>query len=277
MFLSCRDKQLDLSHPQVMGILNVTPDSRYGSHSYGHRDQLLYHAEAMVKEGAAIIDVGGESTRPGAQPVPLSEELDRVLPIIEALRTRVSAVISIDTRKTQVMLEAIASGVEMINDVNALQAEGALEAVANCKVAVCLMHMQGDPQTMQQNPQYEDVVTEVKDFLQQRIQAAVRAGISSDRIVIDPGFGFGKNLQHNLRLLKCLNQFKSLKQPILVGLSRKSMLETLLGLPVEERLHASIALATLAASQGALIIRVHDVRPTVEAMKIVTAIAEQEF
>lgn len=272
MFLSCTHTQLDLTQPQIMGILNVTPDSRYGSNHYHQLDRALYHAETMVKEGAAIIDVGGESTRPGAVSVSLQEEMDRVMPVIAALQQTTETIISVDTRKPEVMREAIVQGVDMINDVCALQVTGALDFVAKSQVAVCLMHMQGEPATMQQDPYYDDVVSEVKEFLKQRLQICLAAGIAPERIVIDPGFGFGKNLRHNLILLKHLAEFRSLNVPILVGLSRKSMLEKLLGLPVDERLPGSLALAVLAVSQGAAIIRTHDVKPTVEAVKTAMAV-----
>lgn len=272
MFLNCANKKLDLTHPQIMGILNVTPDSRYGSDHYGRLDSILFHAEQMVKNGAAIIDIGGESTRPGADSVSLQEELDRVMPVVTALQQRIDTIISVDTRKPEVMREAIVNGAHLINDVCALQAEGALEIIAKSSLAVCLMHMQGEPPTMQQNPHYENVLGDVKFFLNQRLQTCLAAGIASERIVIDPGFGFGKNLQHNLKLLKHLAEFQFLNVPILVGLSRKSMLENLLGLPVEERLPASLALAVLAVSQGAKIIRTHDVKPTVEAVKTAFAV-----
>ncbi len=272
MLLTCTDKKLDLAQPQVMGILNVTPDSRYGSEYFRKLDLALDRAEEMVKEGAAIIDIGGESTRPGAEPISLQEELDRVIPLIEALTKRISVIVSIDTRKSSVMHAAMNAGVHFINDVNALQDEGALELVAKSKVAVCLMHMQGEPQTMQQTPSYVKVVEEVKMFLNQRLQACLVAGIPKERIVVDPGFGFGKNLQHNLQLLKNFEEFKELEIPLLVGLSRKSMIEQLLNLPVEERLYPSLALAVIAVSKGANIIRTHDVRPTVEAIKIAAAV-----
>lgn len=272
MFLNCAQKKLDLTYPQIMGILNVTPDSRYGSDHYRQLDGALYRAEQMVKEGAAIIDIGGESTRPGADAVSLQEELDRVLPVIEGLKQRIETILSVDTRKPEVMRAAIKAGVHLINDVCALQTDSAVNTIANSKVAVCLMHMQGEPATMQQDPHYEDVVKEVKTFLNQRLQACLTAGIAQERIVIDPGFGFGKNLTHNLELLRQLEEFQSLGVPVLVGLSRKSMLEKLLGLPVEERLPASLALAVLAVNKGAKIIRTHDVKPTVEAVKTAFAV-----
>lgn len=256
-----------------MGVLNLTPDSRYGSHYYQQVERALVRAEEMLKEGAAIIDIGGESTRPGATPVALQEELDRVMPVLEGLRQRAPrAIISIDTRKAEVMRAAIAAGADMINDVTALQDSKALEVVANSKVAVCLMHMQGEPQTMQVNPRYENVVAEIKIFLYQRFQECMAAGIAQERITIDPGFGFGKTLQHNLQLLNNLTEFTTFGAPLLVGLSRKIMLQQLLDLPVEERLYASIALATLATTKGARILRTHDVKPTVQAVKTTLAV-----
>ena len=272
MFLTCADKKLDLSQPQIMGILNVTPDSRFGSNYYQQLDDALARTEAMINEGASIIDVGGDSTRPGADSVSLAEELDRVIPVVEALQQRTETIISVDTRKPEVMHEVIAKGAHMINDVCALRVAGALDIIAKSNVAVCLMHMQGEPATMQQHPHYENVVDEVKAFLKQRLQVCIKAGIAAERIVIDPGFGFGKNLQHNLTLLKHLDEFQSLDVPILVGLSRKSMLEKLLGLPVDQRLPASLALAVLAAGKGAAIIRTHDVKPTFEAVKTAWAV-----
>lgn len=268
--LLCRNKKLDLSAPQIMAILNLTPDSRYGSNYYHQIDAAVERAHQMMAEGATIIDIGGESTRPGATPITIQEELDRVMPVIEKL-AKMPAILSLDTRHPEVMQEGIKIGIDMINDVNALQAEGALEIVAKSKVAVCLMHMQGQPTDMQKNPHYADVVAEVSTFLRQRFDSCLAAGIALNRICLDPGFGFGKNLQHNLQLLKNLHSIVNLGLPVLVGLSRKSMLEKLLGLPVEERLPASIALAVLAVQQGALIVRTHDVKPTYEAIK--TAIA----
>jgi len=255
-----------------MGILNVTPDSRFGSDYYQQVTAALQRAEQMIAEGATIIDVGGESTKPGALPVSEQEELDRVMPVIEGLTQRTSAIISVDTRKAAVMQAAIAAGVHMINDVEALATPVALSVVANSNVAVCLMHMQNQPQSMQLKPHYVDVVMEVKNFLLQQVRKCLAAGIASDRILIDPGFGFGKTLQHNLQLLKHLQEFTELKIPVLVGLSRKSMLEQLLGLAVEQRLYASIALAVLAVSKGAVIVRTHDVRPTFEAIKTAAAL-----
>lgn len=258
-----------------MGILNVTPDSFYDGGRHSHIDAALQHAEKMLKEGAAIIDVGGESTRPGAATVSLQEEIDRVIPVVTVLRENLSAVISVDTYKPEVMQAAIRAGASFINDVNALQAPGALEMIAKNKVAICLMHRQGDAQTMQQNPHYENVVAEVKTFLGERAAACVAAGIERERIVIDPGFGFGKSLAHNLQLLKALDQLLALEFPILVGLSRKAMIGAVLGLPVEQRLYGSLALAVLAVANGASIIRTHDVRPTLEAIRMARAVLSE--
>lgn len=267
--LDCRGRPLDLSRPAVMGILNVTPDSFSDGGVFLSRERALGHACAMVAEGADIIDVGGESTRPGAKPVSVQEELDRVIPVIEALHAEVTVPLSIDTSKPEVMRAAVAAGAGFINDVTALRAAGALEAAASLNVPVCLMHMQGEPRSMQGNPQYRDVVNDVREFLAERVTAAGAAGIGRERLVIDPGFGFGKTVEHNLELLRGLNALAALGVPVLAGLSRKSMIGKLLGLPVERRLHASVALALLAVQNGARIVRVHDVGPTVEALRMV--------
>jgi dihydropteroate synthase len=266
--LDCRGRSLDLSRPAVMGVLNVTPDSFSDGGNFLPRERALGHARAMVAEGADIIDIGGESTRPGAKPVSVQEELDRVIPVIEALREEVAVPLSIDTSKPEVMRAAVAAGAGFINDVYALRAPGALETAAGLNVPVCLMHMQGEPRTMQENPQYRDVVADVREFLFERVAAAEAAGIARDRIVVDPGFGFGKSVEHNLQLLRGLNALAALGIPVLAGLSRKSMIGKLLGLPVERRLHASLALALLAVQNGANIVRVHDVGPTVEALRM---------
>jgi dihydropteroate synthase len=256
-----------------MGVLNVTPDSFSDGGLHGSVTAARKAAEAMVTAGAAIIDVGGESTRPGAPVVTVDEELRRVLPVIEALQD-LPVLLSVDTSRPEVIRESIARGVALINDVRALAAPGALEAVAGSNVAICLMHMQGGPQTMQQAPAYVDVVAEVKAFLRQRVGACQAAGIARARIVIDPGFGFGKTLQHNLALLRALPEFAALGLPVLAGLSRKSMLGSITGRPVAERLAGSITLAALAAERGARIIRAHDVPQTVDAVRIVTALRE---
>jgi len=266
--LDCGGRALDLSRTAVMGILNITPDSFSDGGVFMDPRKAVDHAAAMAEQGADIIDIGGESTRPGAEAVGIQQELDRVLPVLEALSPNLDIPISIDTSKPEVMRAARAAGAGFINDVYALREEGALDAVADTGLPVCLMHMQGEPRTMQQHPRYGDVVVEVRDFLQQRIQAAEAVGISRDRIIVDPGFGFGKTLEHNLDLLRNLSSFKSLGVPILAGLSRKSMIGMALGLPVEQRLNASIALALIAVSKGARIVRVHDVRETVEALRM---------
>ncbi len=256
-----------------MGILNLTPDSFSDGGRFLARDDALRHAEQMLADGAAIIDIGGESTRPGAQPVSLEQELDRVVPVIQALAGEIPVPISVDTFKPEVMREAVAAGAGMINDILALQSPGALQAVADTAVPVCLMHMQGEPRTMQADPQYEDVVADVLRFLAQRRDACLAAGIRRDRILLDPGFGFGKTLEHNYTLLKHLDQFSSLETPILVGISRKSMIGALLGgVPVDQRVQGSVAAAVVAVMQGAAIIRAHDVRETVEALKVAAAV-----
>jgi dihydropteroate synthase len=256
-----------------MGILNVTPDSFSDGGKFVRREQALAQARRMVEEGAAIIDIGGESTRPGAAEVPLDEELERVIPLLEALRSELEVPLSVDTSKPQVMLAAAAAGAGMINDVAALRRDGALTAAAQSGLPVCLMHMQGEPRTMQSTPHYDDVVGEVQTFLRERMAACAAAGIPRERLLLDPGFGFGKTLAHNLSLLKHLSAFHRLGAPLLVGMSRKSMIGQLLDAPLEARLHGSVAAATIAALQGAQIIRVHDVRATVEALKIVAAVA----
>ncbi len=256
-----------------MGILNLTPDSFSDGGRFLGRDAALRHAMQMVEEGAGIIDIGGESTRPGAQPVSVEQELDRVVPVIETLAGEVSVPISVDTLKPSVMRDAVAAGAGLINDVMALQAPGAIETVAELQVPVCLMHMQGEPRTMQQQPHYEDVVAEVRDFLSQRVAACEAGGIRRERIVLDPGFGFGKTLAHNLSLLKHLADLDALGLPLLVGISRKSMIGSLLGdAPVDQRVTGSVAAAVVAVMQGAAIIRAHDVKQTVEALQIASAV-----
>jgi dihydropteroate synthase len=256
-----------------MGILNLTPDSFFDGGRFVGPDVALKHAFVMVEQGAAIIDVGGESTRPGAQPVSLDEELERVIPIIERLAQAIPVPISVDTNKPQVMREAVAAGAGMINDVMALQEPGALEAAVEAAVPVCLMHMQGKPRTMQEAPRYGNVLEEVKGFLRQRLDAGEAAGIARHNMIIDPGFGFGKTLEHNLILLKKLQVIRELAAPVLVGISRKSMIGAIMGdKPVNERLIGSVAAAVVAAMQGAAIIRVHDVAETVDALKVVSAV-----
>jgi dihydropteroate synthase len=260
----------------VMGILNVTPDSFSDGGRFFTPDAALHQARRMCAEGAAIIDVGGESTRPGAPSVPVAEELDRVLSVIEAIHAELPVLISIDTSKPQVMRAAVSAGAGLINDVRALRAEGAIEAVRDLGVPVCLMHMQGEPKTMQLAPTYAHVVGEVREFLAQRVSACEAHGIVRDRLIIDPGFGFGKTLEQNLCLLSALDTFAALGLPVLVGLSRKSMLGALLNKPVGERLYGSLALSVLAALNGAAIIRAHDVGPTVEALKVTAAVTCHE-
>ncbi|QFY88254.1 dihydropteroate synthase [Magnetovirga frankeli] len=258
-----------------MGILNVTPDSFSDGGRFNDRDAALRQAERLAAEGAAIIDIGGESTRPGAKAVSVQQELDRVMPLIERLHDELSLPLSIDTSKPEVMRAAVAAGAGLINDVYALRREGALQAAAELAVPVCLMHMQGEPRLMQHNPSYADVVAEVADFFAERIGACEQAGIRRDRLLLDPGFGFGKTLQHNLQLLARLARFNALGLPLLVGISRKSMIGALLDkAPVDQRLYGSLAAAVLAAERGASILRVHDVKATVDALKVVAAMAE---
>jgi len=269
---NCGGRALDLSRTAIMGILNVTPDSFSDGGIFLSRDAAVAHARQMVEEGADLIDVGGESTRPGAQAVSVQEELDRVIPVIEAIARAVPVPISIDTSKPEVMRAAVAVGAGLINDVRALREEGALSTAATLAVPVCLMHMQGEPRSMQHSPSYRDVVAEVGDFLEGRIAACAVAGIARNRILIDPGFGFGKTAAHNLELLRRLPEFNRFGCPILAGFSRKSMIGALFGLPVGERLHASVALAVVAVQNGAAILRVHDVRATREAIRMLEAI-----
>lgn len=268
--------QLKNSDVLVMGVLNVTPDSFSdgGSLYSGQRpdiSKVLERVSAMLEEGAAIIDVGGESTRPGAAPVELQQEMDRVLPIIEAIANEHGCVISVDTSRPEIMREAVRLGAGLINDVRALGQPGALEATAEAEVPVCLMHMQGGPASMQDNPGYRDVVEDVICFLGENIQRAEQAGIKSENIVIDPGFGFGKTLQHNLQLLKSLDKLQILAKPLLVGLSRKSMLGTILDKPVDQRVYGGVATTVIAVQKGAQIIRTHDVMATADAIKVVAA------
>jgi dihydropteroate synthase len=265
-----KDKFVDLSSPKVMGILNVTPDSFSDGGIFIQTEHALSQVQQMVDGGASFIDVGGESTRPGAKAVSVQQELERVIPIIEAIYQRFDCVISIDTSKAQVMSEAVAAGASLINDVRALQEEGALIAASKAQVPVCLMHMQGQPRTMQSAPEYHDVVSDVIEFLKLRIDACFKADIKQHNIIIDPGFGFGKSLVHNYQLLANLNKLKQLDASILVGLSRKSMIGHVVNKEVDERLAGSISGALLAVQQGAQIVRVHDVKETVDAIKILT-------
>jgi dihydropteroate synthase len=269
--LRCGRHLLDLSRPRVMGVLNVTPDSFSDGGRFLDLDRALTHARAMLSDGADIIDIGGESTRPGALPTTEMDEIGRVVPIVEAL-ARDDVVISVDTMKPAVMRAAISAGASMINDVRALRAPGALDIVAKSDVAVCLMHMQGEPRTMQSAPVYGDVVADVQCFLAERVVACQSAGIAAERIAVDPGFGFGKTVAHNLRLLRELASIGSLGFPIVAGLSRKSTLGALIGRSADDRLAASIAAALSAVAHGASIVRVHDVRDTVDALKVWWAI-----
>ncbi len=269
----CGKFQLDLSTPKVMGIVNVTPDSFSDGGRFSSTDKAIAHAHDLVAQGADILDIGGESTRPGATPVPLDEELNRVIPVIEGL-AGIGIPLSIDTYKPEVMREAIKAGVDIVNDVCALQEPQALEIVAASDVGVCLMHMQGRPQNMQQDPQYQDVVKEVCDFLQARLAAAEQAGIAKTRITLDPGFGFGKRTAHNLALLEGLSTLQKLGAPLLIGLSRKSLLGQVAGADVKERLYASLAASVIAVMKGANIVRVHDVKATVEALKVASAVMQ---
>jgi dihydropteroate synthase len=272
--INCAGQILDLKQPRIMGVLNITPDSFSDGGAWLTVEKAMAHARQMADAGADIIDVGGESTRPGSAPVSAGEEMQRVLPVIEALRASIDVPVSIDTQKPAVMRAAVAAGAGMINDVNALQADGAVETAAALAVPVCLMHMQGVPETMQQEPDYRDVVTEVVSFLGERAAACEAAGIARGRIVLDPGFGFGKSVGHNLSLLRRLDALVALGYPVLVGLSRKSLIGKVLDLPVDKRLSPSIALAVLAVWQGASIVRCHDVRQTREAVLMCRAVMD---
>jgi dihydropteroate synthase len=260
-----------------MGVVNVTPDSFSDGGRFLHRDAAIAHALRLEEEGAQILDVGGESTRPGAEPVSVEDEWRRVIPVVEGLAGKVRAVISVDTSKPEVMRAAAAAGVGLINDVRALREPGALQAAAASGCAVCVMHMQGDPRTMQREPTYRDVVGEVAAFLEQRARECELAGIAADRIVLDPGFGFGKTVAHNLELLRRLGELTPSGRPILAGLSRKSLLKTILGRETGERLHGSVALAVMAVIHGARIVRAHDVAATVDAIRTVLAVRGEFF
>jgi len=256
---------------RVMGILNVTPDSFSDGGQFTVIDVALRQVEQMLHDGATIIDIGGESTRPGAKAVNTTAELERVIPVIEAISDRFDCLMSIDTSKAQVMNEAVKAGAHMVNDVNALQAQGCIETVSELAVPVCLMHMQGQPRTMQHNPQYDDVVADIKLFLRQRVDACVSGGIAKTNICLDPGFGFGKTLAQNYQLLNQLEEFNQLGLPILAGMSRKSMIGKLLNNEVDQRVAGSISCAVIAAMKGASIIRVHDVKQTTDALKVLSA------
>lgn len=275
--LRCGNRDLDLSRPRVMGILNVTPDSFSDGGRFTTPDAALVQARRMVDEGAALIDVGGESTRPGARPVSVHEEIDRVVPVVERIARELDTCVSVDTGTPELMRAAAAAGAHLFNDVRALRRDGALVAARDTGLPICLMHMQGEPGAMQQSPHYDDVVVEVSDFLRQRIAACVETGIGYDRLLIDPGFGFGKTFTHNLQLLRRLDELSSLGVPVLAGVSRKSMIGRALNdgradRPVAGRLYGSLAAAVIAAMKGATILRVHDVAATVDALAVVAAL-----
>lgn len=277
------ERQIDLSSPVCMGIINATPDSfsdgsEFASAKVSHFvvdvDKVLGRVKVLIDEGARIIDIGGESTRPGAVDVSVEEELARVIPLIEAIRNNFDVCISVDTSSAVVMSEAINAGAELINDIRALTNPETLAVIANSKAAICLMHMQGQPRTMQEEYHYENVVTDVVDFLKQRIEACENAGINKERLLVDPGFGFGKSLEHNFQLLRNLTQFSALKLPVLVGLSRKSMIGRLVNRPPRERVAGTLAATVLALENGALIVRTHDVAATVDAIRVHSVYAE---
>ncbi|MDY1000075.1 dihydropteroate synthase [Pantoea agglomerans] len=271
MKLFARDSHLDLSFPHVMGILNVTPDSFSDGGKHNALVDALTHTNEMVNAGATIIDVGGESTRPGADEVSVEEELERVIPVIDAIAQRFEVWISVDTSKADVIREAARVGAHIINDVRSLSEPGALEAAAAAALPVCLMHMQGEPRTMQQAPVYENILSEVDTYFAQQIARCEAAGIKKERLILDPGFGFGKNLSHNYELLAHLGDFHHFGLPLLVGMSRKSMIGQLLNVGPSQRLTGSLSCAVIAAMQGAQIIRAHDVKETAEAMRVVEA------
>jgi len=272
----CRDRLIDLSHPLVMGILNVTPDSFSDGGRYAGVGAALERAEQMVAEGAGILDVGGESTRPGSEPVSEALEIDRVVPVIEAIAARLDIVISIDSAKPAVMAAAVAAGAHVINDIRALRVPGAREVAAQTRAGVCLMHMQGDPATMQASPYYNDVTHEVIAFLRAQVAACSASGIAADAIAVDPGIGFGKKLEHSLALLRNLPDLVALGLPVLVGVSRKSVIGRILGRELHERLYGGLGLAALAVTFGARIIRSHDVGATVDAVRAVDAVLQGE-
>lgn len=274
MLMNFAGRELDMARCHVMGILNVTPDSFSDGGRFNSRDAALSQARRMVEQGATFIDVGGESTRPGAAPVSVQEELDRVCPAVEAIACELDVVVSVDSSTPEVFRESARLGAGLLNDVRALSREGAVEAALEAGLPVCLMHMQGQPADMQDRPSYQSVLREVSAFLMDRVRVAEQAGIPSNRILLDPGFGFGKSLAHNLQLLNALERLQVLGYPLLVGLSRKSMLGSITGREVSERLPASLAVATISALKGASIIRVHDVGETVDAVKVVSAMEE---
>ncbi|MDH0747997.1 dihydropteroate synthase [Pseudomonas sp. GD03842] len=270
--LPCGNRVLDLSRPHVMGILNITPDSFSDGGRFAQRDLALRHAQSMVAAGATLIDVGGESTRPGARPVAPLEELERVAPIVEAIARELDVIISVDTSTPAVMRETARLGAGLINDVRSLQREGALDAAVATGLPVCLMHMRGEPTNMQDDPHYDDLVGEVASFLKARMEACVAAGIPVENIVLDPGYGFAKTLDHNLSLFKHMPALHALGRPLLVGVSRKSMIGKVLDKPVDERLYGALALAAMAVMQGAKILRVHDVAETVDVVRMIAAV-----
>ncbi|PBP49815.1 dihydropteroate synthase [Pseudomonas syringae] len=274
--LPCGNRVLDLAHTHVMGILNATPDSFSDGGRYSQRDAALRHAEAMVQAGATLIDVGGESTRPGARAVSASEEVERVAPVVEVIARELDVIISVDTSTPEVMLATAGLGAGLINDVRSLQRPGALEAAASTGLPVCLMHMLGEPGTMQNDPHYEDLVGEVCAFLAERMKQCVAAGIGQQQIILDPGFGFAKTLEHNLSLFKHMEALHALGRPLLVGVSRKSMIGAVLGRPVDQRLSGGLALAVLAMAKGARIIRVHDVAETADVVRMIAAVEAAE-
>lgn len=270
------DRLLDLTSPKIMGILNFTPDSFSDSGKFFTLDKALFQVEKMLNDGADIIDIGGESTRPNAEIVTLEQELERVVPLVEAVRKRFDCLISVDSSKAEVFRQSALVGADILNDIRALQEPNALETAVELGLPVCLMHMQGTPQNMQQNPEYDDVVEEVADFLNQRIFACTMAGIPKEHIILDVGFGFGKTVQHNYQLLKHLNAFVASGYPVLAGLSRKSMIGNVINKPVDQRVAGSIAGALLAVQNGAKIVRVHDVAETADALKVWQAMNECE-
>ncbi|MCG8670866.1 MAG: dihydropteroate synthase [Pseudomonadales bacterium] len=274
---ACGGQTLDLNQPHVMGVLNVTPDSFSDGGHFVSTEKAVAHALQMEDAGAAFIDVGGESTRPGAEPVTVEHELERTIPVIQALADRVDCLISIDTSTPEVMLAAANAGAHLINDVRALRRKGAMDAAVHTALPVCLMHMQGEPGTMQDRPQYDNVVDEVCAFLEARIEDCVAAGIAQNQIMIDPGFGFGKTLEQNISLLHHLDAFHRLNCPLLVGMSRKSMIGAILDKPVDQRLYGSLAVAVMAYQYGASIIRVHDVSETVDALKVAAAVVNSRI
>lgn len=271
--LISKGKALDLITPQVMGIVNITPDSFSDGGKYHQLESALRHVESMIEAGTAIIDIGGESTRPGAADVNVEKELARVIPVIEAIRQRFDCWISIDTSKALVMTEAVNAGADLINDVRALQEVGALDAAAKANVPICLMHMQGQPRTMQSDPHYVDLITDVSQFLNKRIQACEQYGIARQQLILDPGFGFGKTMAHNYQLLAQLEQFHQFGLPLLAGMSRKSMISKLLNKPPVDCVAGSLACATIAAMKGAQIIRVHDVQETIDVIRVCNIVA----